>query len=71
VKAQVFTTIPEALLIAVQKLKTAKEVWDVIYIKHEGNALTVKVDILQWMYEQKCDDESQVRMCLESLHYMQ
>ena len=44
-KAQVFTTIPEALLIEVQKLKTVKEVWDVICIKHEGKALTVKVDI--------------------------
>jgi len=45
VKAQVFTTIPEALLIAVQKLKMAKEMWDVICIKHEGKALTVNVNI--------------------------
>ena len=38
-------TIPEALLIEVQKLKMGKEVWDAICIKHEGKALTVKVDI--------------------------
>jgi len=60
VKAQVFTTIPEALLIEVQKLTTAKEVWDAICVMHEGKALTVKVNIRRRMYEQKCDDESQV-----------
>ena len=71
VKAQVFMTIPEALLIEVQKLKMVKEVWDVICVEHEGKALTVKVDICRWMYEQKCNDKSQVQMHLESLLLMQ
>jgi len=44
VKSQVFTTIPEALLIEIQKLTTAKEVWDAICMKHEGKALTIKVE---------------------------
>ena len=39
VKAQAFMTIPEALLIEVQKLTTEKEVWDVICVKDEGKAL--------------------------------
>jgi hypothetical protein len=34
VKAQVFNTIPKGLLVKVQKLKTAKEVWDTVCAKH-------------------------------------
>ena len=45
VKVQIFTTIPDILLIEVQKLNTVKEVCDTICMKHEGKVLTVKIDI--------------------------
>ena len=44
VKAQIFMMVPELLLIELHKLKTVKDVWDAICAKHEGKALTVKVD---------------------------
>ena len=45
IKAQIYTTIPEALLIEFRKLPTAKEIWDTICAKHEHTTLTVKIDI--------------------------
>ena len=45
VKAQIFTTVLESLLIELCKLKTAKDVWDAVCVKHEGKALTMKVDL--------------------------
>src|SRR5882724_2485434 len=63
--------IPDPLLIEVQKLKTAKEVWDALCAKHEKKALTTVVDIRHQMYEMKCEDESQVCMHLETLVRMQ
>ena len=39
--------------------------------KHEQKALNVKVDIRRCIYEMKCEDESQVRMHLETLVKMQ
>jgi gag-polypeptide of LTR copia-type len=50
IKAQIFTTIPESLLIKVQKLATAKQVWDAVCAKHEATALAVKVDIRRHIY---------------------
>src|SRR6266481_4901695 len=67
VKAQIFTTVPESLLIELQKLKTAKDIWDAVCAKHEGKALTVKVDLRRHLYAMKCEDESQVRSHLETL----
>src|SRR6266481_5900555 len=67
VKAQIFTTIPDVLLIEVQKLNTAKEVWDAVCTKHEGKALTVKINIQRRMYKMKCEDELQVRTHLKTL----
>ena len=43
--AQVFTTTPNSILIEVQNLKTAKEVWEAICAKCETKALTVKIDM--------------------------
>ena len=65
--AQVFTMILESLLIEVQKLKMAKEVWDAICAKHETTALTVKVNMCRCMYELKCQDDENVRTHLETL----
>jgi gag-polypeptide of LTR copia-type len=53
-------TIPEALLIEVRQLSTAKEIWDVICARHEKMALTVKINISHHMYEMKCEDNSNV-----------
>src|SRR5882672_4089569 len=57
IKVQIFTTIPDLLLIEVQKLQTSKEVWDALCAKHEKKALTVVVDIHRRMYEMKCEDK--------------
>jgi len=71
IKAQVFTTIPDSLLIEVQKLKMAKEIWDTVCAKYEGKSITVKIDLRHRMYEIKCKDKTQVRTHLESLSRMQ
>ena len=71
VKAQIFTMVLESLLIELCKLKTAKEIWDAVCAKHEGKALTVKVDLWHHIYTMKCEDKSQVRTHLESLMQMQ
>jgi len=45
VKAQIFTTIPDSLLIKIQRLKMAKEIWDTVCEKYKGKSLTVKVNL--------------------------
>ena len=45
VKAQIFMMIPNSLLIEIQKLNTAKEIWEAIVAKYEGKSLTVKVNL--------------------------
>ena len=60
VKAQIFTTIPDLLLIEIQKLKTVKEIWDTVCVKYEDKLLTIKVDLWCHMYEMECKDETQV-----------
>ena len=67
IKAQIYGTIPESLQIEVQKLDTAKEIWDAICAKHEAKALTVKIDMRRRLYEMKCEDESNVRTHLEAI----
>ena len=64
-------TIPDLLLIEVQKLKTAKEIWDTVCAKYEGKSITVKIDLRHRMYEMKCEDETQVWTHLESLSRIQ
>ena len=71
IKAQIFTTIPETLLIEIQKLSTAKEIWDAICIKHENTALTIKVDLRQRLYQIKCEDDANVRTHLETMLQIQ
>ena len=44
-KAQIFMMVPESMLIELRKLKTVKDVWDAVCAKHEGKALTIKVDL--------------------------
>ena len=68
---QIFTTIPESLLIKVCNLFSVKEIWDAVCSKHESKALMVKVDICRCMYEMKCEDETNVCTHLEPLRQMQ
>ena len=68
---QIFTTVPDSILIKVWNLTTVKEVWDVVCAKHEMKALTVKVDMQCRMYKLKCEDESNVHTHLETLMRMQ
>ena len=42
IKAQIFTMVPDSLLIKIQNFDTAKEVWDTVCARHESRALTVK-----------------------------
>ena len=67
IMVQIFTTVPDSILIKVWNLATAKEVWDAVCVKHETRALTVKVDMWRRMYEMKCEDEANVCKHLETL----
>ena len=71
IKAQIFTSILDSLLIEVQKLKMAKEVWEAMCVEHEKKALNMMVDIHCRIYKLKCEDESQVQTHLETLAKMQ
>jgi hypothetical protein len=71
IKAQIFTTIPESLIIEFQKLETAHKIWEAVCARHEKKALTIQVDVRRRMYEMKCQDESNVRKHLEALAKMQ
>ena len=71
IMAQIFTTVPDSILIEVRNLTTAKEIWDAVCAKHEMKALTVKLDMWHRMYELKCKDEYNVRMHLENLMRIQ
>ena len=64
IKAQIYTRVPEAFLIEIRKLSTAKETWDTVCAKYEH---TVKIDIYCCMYEMKCKDDSNVCMHLETM----
>ena len=70
VKAQIFTTIPEGLLVKVQKLHTAKEIWDAVCGKHEAKGLMVQVDIRRCMQELKCQEDADVCAHLDNLMRM-
>jgi gag-polypeptide of LTR copia-type len=71
IKAQIFTTVPDSVLIEVRNLDTAQKVWDAVCAKYETKSLTVKIDLWRRMYEMKCEDDSNVRTHLETLMRMQ
>jgi hypothetical protein len=70
IKAQVFSTIPDGILVEVQKLKTVKEVWDAVCLKHEGKGLVVNVDLCRQMQELKCEEDANVCTHLETMMQM-
>ena len=65
--AQIFTMVPDSVLIEIQNLATAKEIWEVVCAKHEMKAFIVKVDMWCWMYEMRCKDELNVHTHFETL----
>ena len=67
VKVQIFTTIPEGLLVEVQKHPTAKEIWDAMCRKHENKGLMIQVDLCHRMQEAKCKEDADVHVHLNSL----
>ena len=67
IMAQIFTMVPDSVLIEILNLATAKEIWEAVCAKHEMKALTVKVDMWRQMYEMRCKDESNIRTHLETL----
>jgi gag-polypeptide of LTR copia-type len=71
IKAQIFTTVPDSVLIEVRNLDTAQKVWDAVCAKYETKSLTVKIDLQRRMYEMKCEDDANVRTHLETLMRMQ
>jgi hypothetical protein len=70
IKAQIFTTIPESLIIEFQKLETTHNIWEAVCARHE-KVLTIQVDVQYQMYEMKCQDELNVQKHLEALAKMQ
>ena len=67
IMAQIFTMVPDSVLIKIQNLATAKEIWEAVCAKHEMKAFTIKVDMQRWMYEMRCEDESNIHTHLETL----
>ena len=67
IMAQILTMVPDSVLIEIQNLATAKEIWEAVCAKHEMKALTIKVDMQCQMYEMRCKDESNVCTHLETL----
>jgi len=57
----------------VQKLQSAKEVWEALCSKHEKKALTIIVDIIHCIHKLKCNFERTSHKCtyLETLMKMQ
>ena len=70
VKAQIFNTIPDSLLIEVRKLTTTKDVWDFVCARHEGKGIMVNVDLCHQMQELKCKEDTDVHMHLEAMMMM-
>ena len=70
IKAQILTTVPEAMGVEIQSLTTGKEMWDALCAKHEKKALMVIVDLQRRMYALKCLDEGNVKTHMETLSSM-
>jgi gag-polypeptide of LTR copia-type len=71
IMAQICTTVPNSILMEVRNLDNAKKIWDAVCAKYETKSLTVKIDLRCRIYEMECEDNSNVRMHLETLMRMQ
>jgi hypothetical protein len=62
VKQQVFSTISDQLLLCVQKLEGANEVWTEICQIHEGKMQLVQIDLQRHMQETRCEEGGDVKV---------
>lgn len=61
VKQQIFSTITDRLLLRVQKLETASEIWKEICQIHEGKTELVQIDLRRKLQETRCDEGGDVK----------
>jgi hypothetical protein len=61
VKQQVFSTITDRLLLRVQKLESASEVWAEICQIHEDKTELVQIDLRRRLHETRCDEGGDVK----------
>jgi hypothetical protein len=61
VKQQVFSTITDRLLLRVQKLEAASDVWKEVCQIHEGKTELVQIDLRRRLQETRCDENGDVR----------
>jgi hypothetical protein len=61
VKQQIFSTITDQLLLHVQKLESASEVWVEICQIHEDKTKLVQIDLQRQLHEMRCDKGEDVK----------
>src|SRR5258705_13785662 len=61
VKQHIFITITDRLLLRVQKLPNASEIWEEIRVIHEGKTELVQVDLRRRLQDRRCKEEADVR----------
>src|SRR5258705_6175566 len=61
VKQHIFSTITDRLLLRVQKLPNASEIWEQIRHIHEGKTELVQVDLRRQLQDTRCEEEADVR----------
>jgi hypothetical protein len=66
-KAQIFLTINSSLMLSLQKLTTAKEVWDTVCAEFEDKPKIIQVDLQQRMHTLKCQESDDVCTHLDTL----
>jgi len=62
VKQQIFSTISDRLLLRIQKLEGANEVWTEICQIHEGKKQLVQIDLRRCMQETRCEEGGDVKV---------
>lgn len=60
VKQQVFSTIMDRLLLWVQKLEAASDIWKEVCQIYEGKTELVQIDLRQQMQETRCEENGDV-----------
>jgi hypothetical protein len=61
VKQQIFSTITDRLLLRVQKLGEASEIWNEICQIHEGKTELVQIDLRRRLQETRCEEGGDIK----------
>src|SRR5258705_12353065 len=61
VKQHIFSTITDRLLLRVQKLPNASEIWEEMRVIHGGKTEVVQVDLRRRLQDTRCEEEADVR----------